>query len=92
MLLSEAGEGSVIVSRISERLEMDDDALALIAEARLIPGSEAIVVGRDALGNVSVKTGAGDQVVPVAVARMMDVVPGDANREGVGAGAASRIA
>jgi DtxR family Mn-dependent transcriptional regulator len=92
MLLSEAGEGSVIVSRISERLEMDDDALALIAEARLIPGSEAIVVGRDALGNVSVRTDAGDQVVPVAVARMMDVVPGVANREGVGAGAASRIA
>jgi DtxR family Mn-dependent transcriptional regulator len=91
MLLSEAGEGSVVVSRISERLEMDDDALTLIAEARLIPGSEAMVVGRDALGNVSVKTEAGDQVVPAAVARMMDVVPGDANRVGAGA-AASRIA
>jgi DtxR family Mn-dependent transcriptional regulator len=92
MLLSEAGEGSVVVSRISERLEMDDDALTLIAEAHLIPGSEAMVVGRDALGNVSVKTEAGDQVVPAAVARMMDVVPGDANRVGAGAGAESRIA
>jgi DtxR family Mn-dependent transcriptional regulator len=92
MLLSEAGEGSVIVSRISERLELDDDALMLIAEAHLIPGSEATVVGRDALGNVSVKTEAGDQVVPVAVARMMDVMPGDAKREGVGVGAVSRIA
>jgi DtxR family Mn-dependent transcriptional regulator len=75
VLLSEAGVGSVVVKRISERLELDDDALTLIARARLTPGSEATVVGRDAAGNVRLVTGDGEHVVPVAVARLMDVVP-----------------
>jgi DtxR family Mn-dependent transcriptional regulator len=75
VLLSEAVAGSVVVKRISERLELDDDALTLIARARLTPGSEATVVGRDAAGNVRLTTGSGDAVVPVAVARLMDVVP-----------------
>jgi DtxR family transcriptional regulator, Mn-dependent transcriptional regulator len=76
VLLSDAGDGAVVVSRISERLELDDDALTLIAEARLIPGAEARMVGRDALGNVRLTTEAGDRVVPAAVARSMEVVPG----------------
>ena len=76
VLLSDAGEGAVVVSRISERLELDDDALTLIAGAQLIPGSRATVMARDAGGNVRVTTEAGEQVVPVAVARMMEVVPG----------------
>ncbi len=75
VLLSDAVAGPVVVKRISERLELDDDALTLIAKARLTPGSDATVVGRDAAGNVRLTTGAGDQVVPVAVARLMDVVP-----------------
>jgi DtxR family Mn-dependent transcriptional regulator len=82
ILLSEATAGPVVVARISERLELDDDALAFIAAARLIPGSEALVVGRDAAGNVEVATGAGDHVVPVAVARLMDVVPALGDRSG----------
>jgi DtxR family Mn-dependent transcriptional regulator len=73
--LSEAAVGSVVVARISERLELDDDALTLIARARLTPGSEAVVVGRDLLGNVHLTTDAGDQVVPAAIARLMEVVP-----------------
>jgi DtxR family Mn-dependent transcriptional regulator len=76
VLLSDAHAGAVVVSRISERLELDDDALRLIAEAQLIPGSRATVTGRDPVGNVRLATGAGEQVVPVAVARMMEVVPG----------------
>jgi DtxR family Mn-dependent transcriptional regulator len=75
VLLSEAEAGPVRVKRISERLELDDDALTLIARARLTPGSEATVVGRDPAGNVALATTAGDHVVPVAVARLMDVVP-----------------
>lgn len=75
VLLSDAVEGSVVVSRISERLELDDEALNLIARAHLIPGSEAVVTGRDALGNVTMTTSAGDEVVPIAVARMMEVEP-----------------
>jgi len=92
MLLSEAGEGAVVVARISERLELDDDALTLIAAARLIPGSAATILGRDALGNVALATESGEHVVPVAVARMMDVMPGTTNAVGVTVGAASRIA
>jgi DtxR family transcriptional regulator, Mn-dependent transcriptional regulator len=73
--LSDAPVGLMVVARISERLELDDDALNLIARAQLIPGAEATVVGRDATGNVRVSTGAGEQVIAVAVARLMDVVP-----------------
>ncbi|MDQ1466275.1 MAG: DtxR family transcriptional regulator, Mn-dependent transcriptional regulator [Actinomycetota bacterium] len=76
VVLSDAGPGAVVVSRISERLELDDDALTLIARARLTPGAEATVLGRDALGNVRLTTEVGDQVVPAAVARLMEVVPG----------------
>jgi DtxR family Mn-dependent transcriptional regulator len=75
VVLADATIGPVVVARISERLELDDDALSFIAGARLIPGSEAVVVGRDAAGNVEVATGAGEHVVPVGIARMMEVVP-----------------
>jgi len=89
IVLSEAAPGAVVVSRISERLELDDDALRLIATARLTPGSEATISGRDAVGNVQIVTDAGEQVVPVAVARMMEVVPAATPAGGspVGAGA-----
>jgi DtxR family Mn-dependent transcriptional regulator len=75
VLLSEAAPGAVVVARISERLELDDDALTLIARARLTPGAEASVVERDVLGNVLLTTAAGEQLVPAAVARLMEVVP-----------------
>jgi DtxR family transcriptional regulator, Mn-dependent transcriptional regulator len=75
VFLSDAPPGPVVVARISERLELDDDALGLIARGALIPGSDATVDGRDATGNVTLTTEAGRQVVPVAVARMMEVVP-----------------
>ena len=75
VLLSEAAPGAVVVARISERLELDDAALMLIARARLTPGAEATVVERDALGNVLLTTAVGEQLVPAAVARLMEVVP-----------------
>lgn len=75
VVLSEALPGEVVVARISERLELDDEALNLIARARLIPGSAATLVGRDPLGNVLLTSEVGEQVVPVAVARLMEVVP-----------------
>jgi DtxR family Mn-dependent transcriptional regulator len=91
VVLSEAPEGLVVVSRISERLELDDDALRLIASARLTPGSSATIAGRDATGNVTLRTDAGERVVPVAVARLMEVVPaaGASDVGAVGAGARS---
>ena len=92
VLLSEAALGAVAVARISERLELDDDALRLIARARLTPGAEATVLGRDGLGNVLLATGAGEQVVPVAVARLMDVIPAvDAAPRVIAAGASSHL-
>ena len=92
VLLSEAAPGAVVVARISERLELDDDVLALIASGGLIPGSAATVVGRDALGNVRMTTEAGGLVVPIAVARLMDVVPALEEEPGVPVAAESRIA
>jgi DtxR family Mn-dependent transcriptional regulator len=92
VLLSEVAPGAVVVARISERLELDDDALALIASGGLIPGSAATVVGRDALGNVRMTTEAGGLVVPIAVARLMDVVPALEEEPGAVVAAESRIA
>jgi DtxR family Mn-dependent transcriptional regulator len=65
--LTQAEPGSVIVRRVSERLEMSDDALELIARAQLIPGSDATVVSREG-GAVTVKTPSGEHVVPARVA------------------------
>ena len=91
VVLSDAVDGDVVVSRISERLELDDDALRLIASAHLTPESPATITGRDALGNMTLTTGSGEHVVPVAVARLMEVVPaaGAPDVDAVGAGARS---
>ena len=92
LLLTEAAPGPVVVARISERLELDDDALTLIALGKLIPGSDATVDGRDALGNVAMTTAAGEQIVPVAVARLMEVVPALDAEPGVPVAPGSRTA
>lgn len=68
--LSDAPPGPVTVTRISEQLELDDDALVFLARARLIPGCAATVVGTDNTG-VTVTTPAGAQVVPTQVAERM---------------------
>ena len=67
--LSQAAPGRVRVTRISEKIELDDDALAFLADASLIPGSTAAVVRVDADG-VVVESDAGERVVPTDVARM----------------------
>lgn len=72
--LAEAGPGAVTVTRISEQLELDDDALVFLARARLIPGCTATVVGSDN-GGVAVRTPAGDEIVPARVAGQLWVSP-----------------
>ncbi len=72
--LTQALPGPVTVRRISEKIELDDEALRLLARAQLTPGSTATVTGTDVDG-VHVETGAGEQVVPRAVAALMWVVP-----------------
>jgi DtxR family transcriptional regulator, Mn-dependent transcriptional regulator len=70
--LVKAEPGRVTVSRISEKLELSDEALQLVARARLIPGSTATVVSSGPDG-VVVDTPAGEHTVPLEVAEQMFV-------------------
>lgn len=70
--LLDAEPGRITVTRISEKLELDDSGLGLVARARLIPGATATVIQRDAEG-VLVRTPAGEHTVPTAVAEQMFV-------------------
>ena len=72
MPLADAQQGPIVVTRVSERLEMSDSALSLIATAHLLPGNDATVVARDADG-VTVKTAAGEFQVPARVAESLYV-------------------
>lgn len=71
VVLSQAGPGPVTITRVSEALEVDDDAMTLIARGGLIPGSPAEVLDRREDGGVAVRTDAGERVVPDAIARML---------------------
>lgn len=70
--LTEAGPGDVTIARISEKLELDDESLRLVARARLIPGASATIMTRNAEG-VTVKTPAGETTVPTSIAQQMFV-------------------
>jgi DtxR family Mn-dependent transcriptional regulator len=74
--LTNALPGRATVSRISEKLELDDDALAYVAHASLLPGSPVSVVGRD--GDVVVlESDAGEQRVPHELADLLFVARAD---------------
>ncbi len=70
--LDEAQPGPVTVARISEKLELSDSGLAFVADARLIPGAQATVVGSEPTG-VRVRTSAGEKVVPAEIALQLYV-------------------
>jgi DtxR family Mn-dependent transcriptional regulator len=70
VLLSTAPMGRFVVARISEKIELDDDATRMLARAALIPGQEAVVERRSPTG-ITVRTGTGEHVVPDAVAGLM---------------------
>jgi len=72
--LTQMQPGPVVVRRISEKVEIDDDAIAFLAGAELIPGSNAVVMGTSTDG-VQVKSAAGEQTVPRKLAQLMYVVP-----------------
>jgi DtxR family Mn-dependent transcriptional regulator len=74
MPLTQLQPGPVIVRRISEKVEMDDDAIAFLAGAELIPGSNAVVVGSSTEG-VEVASAAGQQTVPRKLAQLVYAVP-----------------
>ena len=72
--LALAAPGPVRVARISEKLELDDRALSLLAAAGLTPGSEASVLGRGSDGT-RVVADDGERTVPDDVARLTFVQP-----------------
>src|SRR5262245_13064835 len=65
--LAAAEPGPVVVARVSERLEMWDAALQLIAAAQLTPGSDATVIGRRG-DTIQVKSASGEHDIPSRVA------------------------
>jgi len=72
--LAGAPPGPVTVARISEKLELDDDSLHLLARARLIPGCAATVLEPDGDDDgIRVRTAVGEQSVPRTVAEQMFV-------------------
>jgi DtxR family Mn-dependent transcriptional regulator len=72
--LATTAPGKVLVQRISEKVEIDDVAIAFLAKAQLIPGHDAIVVGPED-GGVRVRSDGGDQVVPRELAALVYVSP-----------------
>jgi len=72
--LANAAPGKVRIARISEKIELDDDALTLLAGANLIPGATASVVRSESDG-VVVTGDAGEHKVPTDVARLTFVSP-----------------
>jgi DtxR family Mn-dependent transcriptional regulator len=74
MPLTQLQPGPVIVRRISEKVEIDDEAIAFLADAELIPGSNAVVVSSGTDG-VQVTSAAGEQTVPRKLAQLVYAVP-----------------
>jgi DtxR family transcriptional regulator, Mn-dependent transcriptional regulator len=72
--LATTAPGKVLVQRISEKVEIDDAAIAFLAQAQLIPGHDAIVVGPED-GGVRVQSDSGDQLVPRELAALVYVSP-----------------
>jgi DtxR family Mn-dependent transcriptional regulator len=72
--LTQLQPGPVIVRRISEKVEIDDDAIAFLAGAELIPGSNAVVVATSTDG-VQVTSAAGEQTVPRKLAQLIYAIP-----------------
>lgn len=70
--LAAAPAGTVTVARVSERLELSDDSLRMLAAARLTPGCSATVVASDGR-DVRVRTATGEHVVPDGIAQHLYV-------------------
>ena len=77
--LSQSPPGPFVVRRISEKIEIDDRALAFLAEAGLTPGASAEVLDNGPDG-VVVRSDTGEQRVPKDVAQLMWVYTPAATR------------
>ena len=67
--------GPVIVRRISEKVEIDEDAIKFLAGAELIPGSNAVVISTNTDGVQVTTDAAGEQTVPRKLAQLVYAVP-----------------
>lgn len=74
VLLATAPPGPLTIARISEQLQLDADALALLSQAGLIPGCAATLVSHDPAG-ITVRTPAGDHLVPTRVTQQVWITP-----------------
>ena len=61
--LARSAPGPVVVRRVNERLEIDDEGIRLIAAAHMLPGCEATVV-EVVDGSVTLDTETGQHVLP----------------------------
>ncbi len=70
--LAAATPGTITVSRISEKLELNDAGLQFVARAALIPGSNATVIATEPAG-VRVRSANGEHLVPTKFAEQLYV-------------------
>jgi DtxR family transcriptional regulator, Mn-dependent transcriptional regulator len=70
--LARSDPGRVVVRRVNERLEIDDDGIRQLAAARMMPGCEATVV-ENIDGTVTIDTETGQHTLPRRVAENLFV-------------------
>jgi DtxR family Mn-dependent transcriptional regulator len=72
--LTQLQPGPVVVRRISEKAEIDDDAIAFLADAELMPGSNAELVATSSDG-VQVQSAGNERTVPRKLAQLIYAIP-----------------
>jgi DtxR family Mn-dependent transcriptional regulator len=73
--LTQLQPGPVVVRRISEKVEIDEDAIRFLAGAELIPGSNAVVISTNTEGVQVTTDAAGQQTVPRKLAQLIYAIP-----------------
>jgi DtxR family Mn-dependent transcriptional regulator len=72
--LTQLQPGPFVVRRISEKLELDDEAIAYVAGAALTPGANVVVV-RTTTDGVQLTSESGEQSVPRRFAQLIYAIP-----------------
>ena len=72
--LAAVAPGQIRITRVSEKIELDDAAMSILAQAGLIPGRESSVVRVEKSG-VVVKGADSEHLVPMAIAQLTFVAP-----------------
>ena len=72
--LAAVAPGQIRITRVSEKIELDDAAMSILAQAGLIPGRESSVVRVEKSGIV-VQGADREHLVPMAIAQLTFVAP-----------------